>query len=164
MTAFPYNIASDTDIQLLWQEVVATYLDEYVIKIVKPFEENVTNEDIIAALQQWAFKFLNLLVKTGEYYKTLLGVYSAAKTHLMDDITATSKNRVKFNDTPQNTNASGTYEGDNYITHFTSTEGENSSPLMSKMMRLKEIQESYHNVMADWVKKFQALFIEEANV
>ena len=79
----------------------------------------------------------------------------------MDDIKATSKNKVKFNDTPQNPNAEGVYEGDNYITHFTATEGESSSELNSKIMRLKEIQHNYRDMMSTWVKDFERLFYQE---
>ena len=79
----------------------------------------------------------------------------------MADIKATSKNKVKFNDTPQNPNNDSVYEGDNYITHFTSTEGENSSPLMSKIMRLKEIQDNYKDLMSTWVRDFERIFYQE---
>ena len=96
---------------------------------------------------------------------TMLDNYAAAKDELMADIKATSKNKVKFNDTPQNPNgATGVYEGDDYITHFTSTEGENSSPLMSKIMRLKEIQDNYKDLMSIWVNDFRKLFYEESKV
>ena len=79
----------------------------------------------------------------------------------MADIKATTKNKVSFNDTPQNDNESGTYEGDNYITHFTKNEGESSSPLMSKQMRLKEIQENYKDVLSDWIKEVARVMLPE---
>lgn len=163
MTSLPFSL-SDTNIEAFWQRIISNYDDEFVVKITQNFNEKPSSVDIIEGLIHWTYRLINFIAQTEEYYLTLLGIYNTAKTDLMSDIKAISKNKVKFNDTPQNTNVSGTYEGDNYITHFTATEGETSSPLMSKMMRLKEIQDNYHNVMADWVKKAACLFIEEANI
>ena len=106
-------------------------------------------------------KFVSWLNDTHDYYITLLTNYNNAKADLMADITATSKNKVKFNDTPQNPNNESVYEGDNYITHFTATEGETKSPLMTKIMRLKEIQDAYKDAMSDWVKSFERIYYEE---
>lgn len=164
LTNYPYNVNSAL-IKEFWQRVIARYYDEYYFRIKKechlpaPDNTEVSNE-----FKKWLLRFLNFVAQTHEYYSTLLGEYATAKASLMADIKATSKNKVKFNDTPQNPNTAGVYEGDDYITHFTSTEGETSSPLMSKMMRLKEIQDHYKDLMEDWVNKASGLFIEEANV
>ncbi|MBO7731978.1 MAG: hypothetical protein J6S67_05480 [Methanobrevibacter sp.] len=163
MTSLPFSL-TNTNVEELWQRIIANYHDSFAIKINCFYHEIPSNVDIIEALIHWAYKVINFIAQTNEYYLTLLNVYSGAKAELMSDIKALSKNKVKFNDTPQNTNESGTYEGDNYITHFTATEGETSSPLMSKMMRLKEIQDNYHYIMGDWVKKANCLFIEEENI
>lgn len=142
--------------------VFSRFREHAVIKIdKKPSEAKPTVEEIQDQYSLWGMKFLALLNDTHDYYITLLDLYSTAKTHLMDDIVATSKNNVKFNDTPQNPNTAGVYEGDDYITHFTHTEGETSSPLTTKIMRLKEIQESYKDVMSDWVRSFEKLFYQE---
>ena len=98
---------------------------------------------------------------TYEYYVPLLTFYRAAKINLMDDVESTSSNKIKFNDTPQNANTSGVYEGDDYINQFTKTEGVSKSQLTSKINRLREIQDGYKNVMADWVKEFEMLFMED---
>lgn len=119
-----------------------------------------TSEEYTEAAREWAYRFVRVLNMTYEYYVPLLTFYRANKTNLMDDITATSKNKVKFNDTPQNPNTAGVYEGDDYITHFTATENESKSPLNSKIMRLKEIQDNYKNVLYDWVKQFEKIFYE----
>lgn len=164
LTNYPYNVNSAL-LKEFWQRVIARYYDEYYFRIKKechlpaPDSTEVSNE-----FKKWLLRFLNFVAQTHDYYSTLLGEYATAKASLMADIKATSKNKVKFNDTPQNPNTAGVYEGDDYITHFTSTEGETSSPLMSKMMRLKEIQDHYKDLMEDWVNKASGLFIEEANV
>lgn len=156
----PEDYDEDTA-DLLISLVLQRYHNLAVVKIVKCLPHTPSNQEKDLAFREWFIKFLNMMNETWDYYFTLLSQYAGAKDSLMADIKATSKNKVKFNDTPQNTNVSGTYEGDNYITHFTSTEGENSSPLMSKMMRLKEIQDNYRDLMSEWVKDFHKIFYEE---
>ena len=148
----------------LFSLVLGRYHEHAIIKINKCVGQEPSEDEINKAAKNWVYKLVSALNMSWDYYMTLLTNYNAAKAELMSDIKATSKNKVKFNDTPQNTNISGTYEGDNYITHFTSTEGENSSPLMSKIMRLKEIQDAYKDVMSDWVKYFERIFYEEHSV
>ena len=160
------QLPSDLETNAAYNELISCvmgkYQDHALIKIVKFYnEEAPTDEEILNKLREWCYKLISLLNDTYEYYTTLLGLYATAKADLMADIKATSKNKVKFNDTPQNPNTAGVYEGDNYITHFTSTEGENSSPLMSKIMRLKEIQDNYKDLMSIWVKDFERIFYQE---
>lgn len=148
----------------LYSLVCGRYYNLPAVKIVKNVDEaepNRYSQEFIDEVYKWGYKYLSVFNETYDYYATLLTQYAGAKADLMADIKATSKNKVKFNDTPQNTNVSGTYEGDNYITHFTSTEGENSSPLMSKIMRLKEIQDNYRDLMSEWVNDFRRIFYEE---
>lgn len=156
---------SDTNVEKLWQEIIARYFDHYMLKIELRMNQDINDYDsseLENKFIKWIWKFLSLLDQTSPYYLALLTAYAAAESHLMDDITATSGNTIKYNDTPQNANTSGIYEGDDYITNFTSTTGTTSSPLMSKIMRLKEIQDSYKRVMADWVKEFERLWFERS--
>ena len=143
---------------LIW----GRYADEFFIKIRKaPYEEQPTNDEIGDYIMQWGYKLVSKLNMTYEYYVPLLTFYRAAKSNLMDDVESTSSNKIKFNDTPQNANTSGVYEGDDYINQFTKTEGVSKSQLTSKINRLREIQDGYKNVMADWVKEFEMLFMED---
>ena len=160
-----YQVPSDISTNAVYNELLSCIMGKYwnhaIFKIVKFINEEPTGEEIGDEVWKWGIKFISLLNDTYEYYTTLLGQYAAAKSDLMADIKATSKNKVKFNDTPQNPNNDSVYEGDNYITHFTSTEGENSSPLMSKIMRLKEIQDNYKDLMSTWVRDFERIFYQE---
>lgn len=160
----PFSL-TDTNVETLWQNVCATYYREIVIKITKElYEDDPTSTEIGDAFIIWLNYFLTQVAKDKDYYLTMLELYNTHKANLMADITATSSNRVYFNDTPQNINNNDQYEGDDYLTHFTKTAGETTSPLMSKMMRLKEIQENYRNLMGDWVRRMERLFIEGANL
>lgn len=155
-------LSTDTSIyNELFTLVYGRYCDEAILRFnKKPYEAEPTQDEINEAFNKWGYKFVSLLNMTYEYYLPLLKFYRTAKADLMADIVATSSNSVKFNDTPQNKNADNVYEGDDYITHFTKTDNTSSSPLNSKIMRLKEIQDHYKNVMADWVKEFEKLFME----
>lgn len=158
----PSDLAASSQIyDDLFNLVMSRYNRHAIVKIVKCFNEEPSSEEKEEGLKEFFYRYLALLNDTYYFYMTLLTQYNDAKNHLMEDITATSKNKVKFNDTPQNPNSAQVYEGDDYITHFTSTEGESSSPLMTKMMRLKEIQENYRNLMSEWVKDFERIFFEE---
>lgn len=152
----------------LWKGVFDKYFYHAIVKIELPFDtpDSYLESDEFYRLKEseykkWIKKFLSLLDETSTYYLAVLGAYQSSASSLMDDITATSKNKVKFNDTPQNPNTAGVYEGDDYITHFTATEGETKSPLMTKIMRLKEIQDAYKDAMSDWVKSFERIFYQE---
>lgn len=158
----PNDISSNSAIyNELAQMVFSRYRNLAIGKVIKECDAELETEDYDAVWNEFQYRYLSLLNETYEVYITLLTNYASARDSLMADIKAISKNKVKFNDTPQNSNASGTYEGDDYITHFTSTEGENSSPLMSKMMRLKEIQDNYRDLMSDWTNDFHRIFYEE---
>lgn len=166
--SYPITL-TETNIINLWKEIYARFYNETIIKIDIPFyasipaldvESDFRNE-ILSMFQKWFLRVISIISRTYPYYNTLLGAYADAQTHLMDDIKASSKNTIKYNDTPQNDNTSGVYEGDNHITNFTKTEGENTSPLTSKIMRLKEIQDHYKRTMDDWVNEFHRLFYEE---
>lgn len=160
-----YQVPTDLSTNAVYNELISLVLGKYwehaIIKIRKFVNEEPTNDDISDELWKWGIKFISLLNETYEYYTTLLAQYAGAKADLMADIKATSKNSVKFNDTPQNPNNAGVYEGDDYITHFTATSGETSSPLMSKIMRLKEIQDNYRDIMSSWVRDFERIFYQE---
>ena len=165
-----YQLPSDLSTNAtVYNELMALiygrYSNEYIVKLIRGYDEaDPTEDDFISAVREWGYNFVSKLNLTFEYYAPLLKFYRDNKTNLMNDITSTSKNKIKFNDTPQNANASSVYEGDDYITNFTSTDNESSSELNSKIMRLKEIQDHYKNVMADWVNEFEKLFIERNDV
>ena len=157
---------NDTNITKLWNEIYARFYKEAIITFKIPLyadENSIESSDIEEKYQEWFLRLVSIISRTYPYYNTLLATYSDAQSHLMDDIKAISKNTIKFNETPQNYDTSGVYEGDNHLTNFTKTEGENASPLSSKIMRLKEIQDHYKKVLNDWVDEFHCLFIEEGD-
>lgn len=163
-TNLPFTL-TNLYVEGLWQRIVARYHEDYVLCIKKGCHESApSNDEVNDAFARWFERLLNFIAQTYDYYYLILEAYADAQGTLMDDIKATSKNKVKFNDTPQNANTGDTYEGDNYITHFTKTEGETSSPLMTPIMRLKEIQDHVKRTWAEWVDEAEKLFIEGENL
>ena len=164
--AYPVNLGSDNIVKL-WQEIYARFYEDPILKVLwaldsEPpsledvsFKEFSTNE-----FKMWFLRVISIISRTQSYYLSLLDAYADAQDHLMDDIRASSVNTIKYNETPQNIDTEGVYEGDNHLTNFTKTEGENTSPLTSKIMRLKEIQDHYKKVLDDWVNEFHCLFYE----
>lgn len=159
-------LPSDITTNAVYNELFSLVLGKYeklaIMKIEKCINEGEpTSSEKEIGLKNFFYKYVSLLNDTHEYYTTLLTNYAAAKAHLMEDVKATNKSKVRFNDTPQSENTDGVYEGDDYITHFTGTEGESSSPLNTKIMRLKEIQDNYKDLMSEWVNDFRKIFFEE---
>lgn len=160
LTKLPFDLDED-NIETLWQELYARYYNRACFRIICPLNSSPSHEDLELHYKKWAMKLLGAITHSYEYHNTLLDLYNAAKADLMADIKAISENKVYFNDTPQNPNTGGAYEGDNYITHFTKNHGENSSPLMSKQMRLKEIQDHYKDVLSDWLSEVSRVMLPE---
>lgn len=116
-----------------------------------------------AIIKYWR-KFFMKLNLTWDYYSTLMKEYANARNELMSDIKALSTSKNYFNDTPQTPNVDDVYEGDNFLTTFTKNVGETSSPLTSKIMRLKELQEHYKMILEDWLNNLEdTTFEEEVN-
>ena len=148
----------------LASKVLGKFYDKPVGKIVLAPSDEVTESDINAQGETFAYHFIIELNDTHDRYMTLLNAYASAKAHLMDDVKSHALSKRKHNDTPQNPNTADVYEGDNYITDFTKFDTENSSELSTKMSRLREIEDAYSNVMSDWVNEFEGIFMEEKNL
>lgn len=111
--------------------------------------------------KRFLMKFLTLLNQTAPRYKELLTYYKAEETKLLDRLKTTSSGLAKFNDTPQ---GSGDYSDDTHTTNITSTSGETEVEIKTPIERLKEIQDSYSDVLARWSEEFDNLFLEEGNL
>lgn len=163
---YPVDLDSASIVKL-WQEIYARFYEEPILKIrwafyepIPTFEDASFKEFSTNEFKLWFLRVISIISRTQSYYLSLLDAYADAQDHLMDDIRASSVNTIKYNETPQNIDTTGIYEGDDHLTNFTKTEGENTSPLTSKIMRLKEIQDHYKKVLDDWVNEFHCLFYE----
>lgn len=146
----------------LISEMMGRYWEKPIGKtFLPPWENEIPEETIDKILTSWTRRFLGVLNRTHERYILILDAYASERAKMMDDVKSHSSSKRKHNDTPQNANTEGVYEGDNYISDFTKFETENNTEFATKMARLNEIEDGYSNVMADWVNEFQKTFLEE---
>ena len=155
---------SDSNAQ--YNELISSVLGRFYEKpvgivLLECTEENPTNESFNSVGEEFAYRVIAVLNRTHDRYITLLTEYANAKTHLMDQVQSGTVSKRKHNDTPQNSNTLEPYEGDDYISDFTKFETENASDMATKMTRLAEITDQYHDVMDDWVNEFKRIFLEE---
>ena len=161
------QVPSDlSDSNAKYNELISSVLGRFYEKpvgivLLECTEDNPTNEALNSVGEEFAYRVIAVLNRTHDRYMTLLSEYANAKTHLMDQVKSGTVSKRKHNDTPQNSNALEPYEGDNYISDFTKFETENASDMATKMTRLAEITDSYHDVMDDWVNEFKRIFLEE---
>lgn len=161
------QVPSDlSDSNAKYNELISSVLGRFYEKpvgivLLECTEENPTNEALNSVGEKFAYRVIAVLNRTHDRYMTLLTEYANAKTHLMDQVKSGTVSKRKHNDTPQNSNALEPYEGDDYISDFTKFETENASDMATKMTRLAEITDSYHDVMDDWVNEFKRIFLEE---
>lgn len=123
------------------------FRDSYCVFIDK--EEDLTKETF-----KFINNFSNILRLSFNYYSTLLNAYASKENALLDKISSSSI--VRFNDTPQD---EGDFANDEHTTSINQSEA--LTDLNSPIMRLKEIQDSYKNLVEDWSNEFKKLFREE---
>lgn len=160
------QVPSDlTDSNATYNDLISKVLGKYFDKpidygYIRPYD-SFDADDLNEMGEDFAYRLITILNDTHERYVTILNEYASAKTHLMDNVTSSNLSKRKYNDTPQNSNGTNPYEGDDYISNFTSFDTTNSTEFATKMARLREIQEGYDNIMAEWVEEFRRAFMEE---
>lgn len=142
-----------------------------------------TAEEITAIKSKAVFEFVNALANvlnfTYEKYSKILDVFDVTKTELLAGIKRTTSGsssgsnsgKSVFNDTPQNENTGGVYDGDNYATTVTSNTGESSAEASetsyddSELLidRLEKIGNKYESIILKWSNEFNKLFMMEVN-
>lgn len=106
-------------------------------------------------------RFLAYLNLIAPRYVELLAIYATQKSKLLDQVESTTTGIARFNDTPQD---EGDFANDEHTTNITQSTGTSLMDFNTPMARLKEIEESYHNVMLLWADEMDKLFIEENNI
>ena len=142
------------------------YIAEAINNIFEYHQDNfcvfLNNDNLIGGeSKKFIMKFLTLLNLTAPRYTTLLSLYSSQATKWLDKITSSSSGLMKFNDTPQ---GSGDFTDDTHATNVTMNSSSTSVEVKTPIERLKEIQDSYSDVMAKWTTEFEKLFLEGENV
>ena len=110
--------------------------------------------------KRFLIKFLTLINQTAPRYKKLLDLYTSQATHLLDGLSTSNSGLVKFNDTPQ---GSGDFADDTHTTNITKTSSSTQTDVRTPMEKLKEIQDSYSDLLAKWSEEISVMFLEEGN-
>lgn len=138
----------------LWQYICARFIDEYILI-------DDTKSDYKEFTAPFLRKVLNILNGSFDRYNAIYNAFETQKSKLLDTIKTTQLGSAKFNDTPQ---GNGDYSDDTHTTNITLTKGETESDNMTPVMRLKEIEDSLNDILFNWSKEFEKIFVEGGNV
>lgn len=127
-----------------------------------------SGDDWLAMKRELGNNIWSLYLDTKDYYEKLIAMYEDELEDLeefLGPLTTTSTNNAetRFNDTPQNTLANGTYADDNFATNVTKSNGGSTvtAEVATKMARLNEVQGMLRNLYADWAFEFNKLIVGE---
>ena len=110
--------------------------------------------------REFMIRFLSILSQTRSRYEVLIGEYDKQKSSLMNQLKTSSTTKSRFNDVPQE---QLNYQSDDYATNASIGESESFMDTTTPILRLKEIEINYSNIIKDWTSEFEGLFIEPLN-
>ena len=142
-----------------YRDHIAVITRDYV-EYGEPSEEAKASS-FVAACDSFYMNLVSVLALSYPRYSTILGIYATEKSKLLDEVKLKSSSLARRNDAPQN---SGDYSGDDYASEYNYVEGETDIDHGTPIQRLHEIEVSYNNVIADWLKDFVGLFTLKENL
>lgn len=177
----------------LFYNIMNRYLDEYVFALNKLYTGVSLAYNEISGIRDFFGKLTNIMYYTYDRYANLLSLYQNNANALLGKLKRITSGEIsntgtqsmegsasdirKDNDTPQGSgdfdddthtsflskgsSTSGSERTDDLLTESSTEEEWDSEYLMDK---LKKIQDSFRNVMLDWINEFRILFIEGGNV
>lgn len=138
----------------LWQYVCARFCEEYVL-----IDDTKSNYKEFTT--PFLRKVVNILNGSFDRYNAVYESFETQKSKLLDKIKTTQLGSAKFNDTPQ---GNGDFSDDAHTTNITLTKGETESDNITPVMRLKEIEDSLNDILFNWSKEFEKIFVEGGNL
>ena len=153
----------------LWKSIYFRYYDMFVFfidykKLGISIDEALGSKTWIKYVsddfREFMIRFLSILSQTRNRYEILIGEYNNQKSSLMNQLKTSSTTKSRFNDVPQEKLA---YQSDDYATNASIGESESLTDTTTPILRLKEIEINYSNIIKDWTSEFEGLFIEPLN-
>lgn len=153
----------------LWKSIYFRYHDMFVFfidyhKLGVSIDEALDPKRWISFVadyfREFMIRFLSILSQTRNRYEILIGEYDKQKTSLMNQLKSSSTTKSRFNDVPQE---KLDYQSDDYATNASIGESESFTDTTTPILRLKEIEINYSNIIKDWTSEFGGLFIEPLN-
>ena len=167
-TEFWINQAKGTGFDL-WQSIYLRYHDMFVF-FIDYHKLGVSIDDVLDPkrwisfvaddFREFMIRFLSILSQTRNRYEVLIGEYDKQKSSLMNQLKTSSTTKSRFNDVPQEKLQ---YQSDDYATNASIGESESFTDTTTPILRLKEIEINYSNIIKDWTSEFEGLFIEPLN-
>lgn len=155
--AQPYWTDKDGVGHLLWEYIYGVYRDH--IAVISDEEiANIAGNN--TATREFWGGFYTIWKQTHVYYEKLITLYASKETALLDAVSQSVENEVKFNDTPQN---AGNFDTDNHTTNVSKTKQTSKNDAGTAMARLDEIRRRYTDLYKDWADRFDRLFISSLN-
>lgn len=147
-------ITTTESVLKLWQYVCSRFINEYIL-----IDDTKSNYKEFTA--PFLRKVLNILNGSFDRYNAIYDAFETQKSKLLNTIKTTQLGSAKFNDTPQ---GNGDYSDDTHTTNITLTKGETESDNLTPVMRLKEIEDSLNDILFNWSKEFEKIFVEGGNL
>ena len=153
----------------LWKSIYFRYYDMFVFfldyhKLGISIDEALGKKTWIKYVSDyfWDFliRFLSIVSQTRNRYEILIGEYNKQKSSLMNQLKTSSTTKSRFNDVPQE---KLDYQSNDYATNASIGESESLTDTTTPILRLKEIEINYSNIIKDWTSEFEGLFIEPLN-
>ena len=153
----------------LWKSIYFRYYDMFVFfidyhKLGISIDEALGKKTWIKYVSDyfWDFliRFLSIVSQTRNRYEILIGEYNKQKSSLMNQLKSSSTTKSRFNDVPQE---KLDYQSNDYATNASIGESESLTDTTTPILRLKEIEINYSNIIKDWTSEFEGLFIEPLN-
>ena len=153
----------------LWKSIYFRYYDMFVffidyhklgISIDEALGKKTWIKYVSDDFRDFLMRFLSIVSQTRNRYETLIGEYDKQKSSLMSQLMTSSTTKSRFNDVPQEKLE---YQSDDYATNASIGESESFTDTTTPILRLKEIEINYSNIIKDWTSEFEGLFIEPLN-
>ena len=160
---FPTEGIDMSIVDELFSKVYARYFKDIFVTI-KIKGNEPTHSEVQYLIAEKLSIFSAKVIRDYKYYSTILNAYKTQESKLLEDIKTATDSFSGFNDTPQNKNVDNKYTSDEYLTNYSKSHSESTSPISTPMARLREVQDSYSDVMDSWVLGFDDFFYEEENL
>ena len=153
----------------LWKSIYFRYYDMFVffidyhklgISIDEALGKKTWIKYVSDDFRDFLMRFLSIVSQTRNRYETLIGEYDKQKSSLMSQLMTSSTTKSRFNDVPQEKLE---YQSEDYATNASIGESESFTDTTTPILRLKEIEINYSNIIKDWTSEFEGLFIEPLN-
>ena len=134
------------------------HANDIICWVDNPEDEQSGLED---AMYKALIKIIGVIDLTLPRYIPLLQQNEYASTDPIAPVSSISKNKTRFNDTPQD---GGDFNNDPHATNVSESENETSVDSASLMERLDQLFKNFRSIILEWSNEFNQLFFKEEQI